>query len=261
MEPIKLGNMDNIVLRMIAHPSPIILGVGGYGKVITTNDFPGLALKISKDVNVCKEWTHEFNVQSEIYDNYNSSGKSVKVVKPIEFSYIEKDRCFILMQRVCPPQNFDQTIAVHALLGDIEEDKIDEKRGRFLGQQQLSEFIDLERVAVDLGIFLANIHYKLEFDGADLEYILGKRCGSDKKYWINVIDFGMVNKFTEENAALSIYAVPYFPLSDTCEYYDCTFNQAELNTKLSELFENSYISEAKKYGKKDQAIRVLELSK
>lgn len=260
MEVIRLGAHDNIVLRMLANPNPIILGSGGYGKVFTTADYPDLALKVSLDTNVCREWRKEFNTQKTIYENYDSKNKAVRVVKPIKFAFIEGDRCFILMQRVCPPKNMEQNTAIQAMMGEIERDDTHHKRGRFVGRSFLKDYIDLDRVALDMGIFLATVHFKLGYDAGDLEYILGRRCGTDKKYWINVVDFGLVNEYTRDNAALSIYAQAYFPLASFCEYAECTALQAEQNERLSKIFAESYISEAEKYGKGEEAAIVLELA-
>lgn len=260
MRATKLGNYDNIVLSILGSPFRTSLGSGGFGTVITTDDYPDYALKISHGLNVCPEWKHEYNIQHRIYDGYDSTRKSVRVVKPLQFANIEGGRCYILMQRVCSPEDKDNITAVHTLLGEIYKDETHGKRGRFVGQEFLKDYIDLERVAVDLGIFIATVHFKLGLDGLDLEYILGKRCGAgDKKYWINVIDFGMVGPYDLQRAVGSIESVPYFPLLSTCEYYDCTPEQVEYNRKLSELFANAYISEAEKYGMGDDAVTIIEL--
>lgn len=254
-----LGNGDNTVLRMLGSPNRVSLGSGGFGTVITTEEDPHLALKISKDVNVCFKWKNEYKTQKSVYDGYDSKGKAVRVVEPLKFAYIEENRCYILMQRVCPPNGFDERIAIHALTGDIDKDELDVKRGRFVGQEFLKDYIDLERVAVDLGKFLATVHFKLGLDGQDLEYILGRRCGKDLKPWINVIDFGYVGKYNREDAVLSIDALPYFPLSYACKYVDCTSEQHAYNALLSNLFSTSYISEAKKYNKGDEANIVISI--
>lgn len=258
MRTTRLGNYDNVVLSMLGSPFRTVLGSGGFGTVMTTKEHSNLALKISHDTNVCPEWTHEYTVQQRIYENYDSKGKAVRVVKPLQFATIEGGRCYILMQRVCSPE--DDTVAIHALLGEIDRDDTHAKRGRFVGQEFLKKYIDLERVAVDLGIFLATVHFKLGLDGGDLEYILGKRCGADKKYWINVIDFGLVQEYDLNRAVSSIDAVPYFPLLSTCEYYDCTPEQDEYNKKLSELFAATYISEAEKVGMGDDAVAIIDLA-
>ncbi len=256
MHASRLGNYDDIVLSMLGSPFRTVLGEGGYGTVITTDDYPSLALKISKEINVCPEWTQEYDVQNMIYENYDSRGRTVRVARPLQFAYIEGKRCYILMQRVCSPEN--STVAMHALLGEIDSDQTHEKRGRVVGQQLLGRYIDLEAVAVDLGVFLGTVHFQLRLDGNDLEYILGKRCGADEVDRINVIDFGMVRDFTMKGAINSILAMPYFPLLSTCEYYDCTAEQADFNARLSELFAESYISEAEQYGKGDQAAEIVD---
>ena len=53
-ESINLGNGGNLVLSMLGSPERTVLGEGGYGKVITTPKNEGLALKISKDVDVSR---------------------------------------------------------------------------------------------------------------------------------------------------------------------------------------------------------------
>ena len=257
MESLKLGSYENTVLNMLGSPFRQILGVGGYGTVITTEEYPDLALKISHDINTCYLWNNEYNLQKLIYETYNSKGKSVRVVKPLEFAYIEGDRCYILMQRVCPPFG---DIAIHALLGEIDRDDTDKERGRFVGQKFLKKYVDLERVAVDLGIFLATVHFKLKLNGRDLEYILGQRCGTDKKHWISVIDFGMVTEYSKEGAISSIDAMFYFPLRSTCEFYECTTEQTKYNAILSELFATSYIDEAGQYGMGKEAAEIIDLA-
>jgi len=256
MENFKLGSYENTILNMLGSPFRSILGAGGYGTVITTEEYPNLALKISHEIDICPSWGKEYNIQKRIYTAYDSTGKSVRVVEPLEFAYIEGDRCYILMQRVCAPIG---DVAIHALLGEINRDDVDEKRGRFVGQEFLKGYVDLERVAVDLGIFLATVHFKLQLDGKDLEYILGKRCGTDKKYWINVIDFGMVADYTKEGAIASIDTVFYFPLRSTCDYYKCTPEQTKYNKVLSALFAHSYIFEADKYGMAEEAAEIIEV--
>jgi len=106
---------------------------------------------------------------------------------------------------------------------------------------------------------LATVHFKLQLDGKDLEYILGKRCGTDKKYWINVIDFGMVADYTKEGAIASIDTVFYFPLRSTCDYYKCNPEQIKYNKVLSALFAHSYIFEADKYGMAEEAAEIIEV--
>nr|QBK92059.1 MAG: hypothetical protein LCPAC304_04060 [Pithovirus LCPAC304] len=255
MHASRLGDYDNIVLSMLGSPFRTVLGAGGFGTVITTDDYPDLALKISHDMDVCPEWTQEYDVKNMIYENYDSRGRTVRVVRPLQFAYIEGRRCYILMRRVCSPEN--STVAMHALLGEIDYDQTHGKRGRFVGQQFLGRYLDLEAVAVDLGVFLGTVHFRLGLDGNDLEYILGKRCGVDEKDRINVIDFGMVRDFTIKGAQSSIDAMPYFPLHSTCEYYDCTVEQTDFNARISELFAESYISEAEQYGKGDEAAEIL----
>jgi len=258
-ESINLGNGDNLVLRMLGSPERTILGEGGYGKVITTPKNEGLALKISKDVDMCREWSREYDIQKRVYDNYNSARKSVRIVEPVKFAFIEEDRCYILMQRVCPPENLPQNQAVHALLGDIRGDNVYAGRGRFIGQSLLEKYMDLERLAKDLGIFLAVMHFKLGLDALDLEYILGRRCGTDRGNWVNVIDFGMVGEYDRERASDSIIDVAYFPLEQNCDYEECTPQERLRNEKLSESFRTSYIKEAEKYGKAEEAEEVLRL--
>jgi len=153
MENFKLGSYENTILNMLGSPFRSILGAGGYGTVITTEEYPNLALKISHEIDICPSWGKEYNIQKRIYTAYDSTGKSVRVVEPLEFAYIEGDRCYILMQRVCAPMG---DVAIHALLGEINRDDVDEKRGRFVGQEFLQGYVDLERVAVDLGIFFGN---------------------------------------------------------------------------------------------------------
>jgi hypothetical protein len=237
------------------------IGEGGYGKVFVNSKFPNIVIKESKEKSSNYNfWKKEFEIQNEIGANWSKDfpklNEFLEVVNVYELMFDENTQhSYILMDRICPltDDNIEKLNGktAHAFIGDCNlEVKNSGNRGILVGQTIVSKFVNLPITVNALAVFMSWLHYKMEYDGNDLEFILGKKCDSDKVK-IFVLDFGMVEKinykdlFAVEN---SLNSVPYFPLN-----YNCDKNSHDILKKsyenIIELFKNTYLSQSEIYGK------------
>ncbi len=233
--------------------------------MFTHPDHLSTAIKQSKSLESCIDWKKEFEIQKNVAELFNTSfpNSVVHVVEVDQFLYYSGN-CYISMERICPLKGDPVHISLlngsstHALMGNPRGiEKYPGGRGIGVGRDIISKYINLERAALDLGEFIAYIHFALELDGSDLEYIIGPKCSSGTVK-INVLDFGMVDKFSIDKAVDSMIDIPYFPIGGYCEFVKCIPQEAKDESRLAKIFWTSYINTASLYGKKAVAEKIRE---
>lgn len=255
-----MGNRQSInpdILTEIVMSKDLIpLGEGGYGTVYTSNKHPRFAIKKSKKPNSCKAWQREYDTQRDIYNKFNAQFpqefKDILEVLPVYNMQEIDGYCYILMDRICPLKKHITDIkelygkSAHALFGNTTgPDILDiDGRGIFISQNTLGKLLNLHNAVKCLAIFMAWLQYGENYDGVDIEIIVGIDCKTNK-IKLYVIDFGMVSKMgSDKDISNSLWAVEYFPLS--CENSQGICGYAE--EIIVQLFKQTYIDTAEKYG-------------
>lgn len=193
------------------------IGRGGYGIVYECKTNPNICIKKSRKKTNCRVWSNEFAKIKSIAKSVKSL-EFVKLIVPTKFEESD-DECFMEMPRIHNPLGKDQTL--HPLLGEVDYNHTDKKRGIFMGMKQLQEQFDfserfLKQIARELGIMMSNIHFKGKNDAYDVEIYLG----SDYKFYL--ADFDLSEEIvtfdpeTINRMVWSLDAVQYFPTIDCC---------------------------------------------
>jgi len=273
--------------RVFYSPQSVTLGQGGFGVVKALaessdsgedTDMSVYAFKFSTGgtvenrIKLCSDWGEEYNIHARVWDAWGGRGGILRVPEPIAFNDDLAGTCFIVMDRICSPYSKGKLVpgvlnpAVHVLMGELSSMEDRGARGMMMGREQLRRFLDLEACSREMGEFLAVIHFELDMDGSDLEFILGTKCGNGEGIGVYVIDYGMVKSFDIGRASWAIQAVPYFPTGDACNpaFFDnggaCTAEQLNEDETLSTVFWNAYTSHAESLGRLQDALAVREES-
>lgn len=241
------------------------IGRGGFGTVYVDTAQQESVFKIP---TVTCEQEKEIQIYNDIKKQEEKKGGSIdtdtvkcKLIRLIE-SETKDGKCIMEITKAHNPDG--EQITIQPLFGNKTLEKIYEGRGKFLGVDQLiaKGFFtteDLKGYIKDLAIVMARFHFKLEFDGIDIELFLSKKSNEEKDSTIIYIgDFDQVKSCARlpEDEKINklewcLMAVEYFPLftkeGKEYSYYN----------ELVNIFKAAYIEEAKIHGEQLTADTVL----
>lgn len=236
------------------------LGRGAFGTVYAKRNDPTMCLKVSNKLkhqnsNACRQWSNEYKTIKTFMNRMNKRKNStslVRIVEPTKFD--ESDSmCYMELPRIYRPDGKDGP-TLQAQLGVPSCQLIHKGRGEFIGLKEVRQFVkdekDIERIAYELGLMIASIHFVGRNDAWDVEVFLGKEANT-RKCRLYLADFDLSKEITEyDNATIermvwSIEAVPYFPTRES-------------SMKLFKLFKKGYFKVAARQDRLKEAYAVFE---
>lgn len=225
------------------------IGRGGTGIIYANDRYPNVVIKES-DINIiCGSWRREHQTIINIHKNYNQICENVDIIKSLDFIR-ENTKCYTMLERIYRPDNQLNKLAIQVYFGEDDYYSLVRGRGLYLGLKQIREWLtdnEIIETIKCLGKTIGFLHYRLRFDGIDVEYIFGHKFNeSNKVYLIDFDKVSYIEKYddiTIDNLYWSLDSESYFPKPDSLYY---------------EEFKNSYISIAKTYRKESIANKVIE---
>ena len=238
------------------------IGRGGFGTVYVDSAQQESVFKIP---TVTCNREKEIEIYNDIKQQEEEKGGSIdtdrcKLIRLIKSETIDS-KCIMEITKAHNPDGGQ--ITIQPLFGKKEQNKTFDGRGEFLGVDQLitKGFFtkdNIKEYITELAIVMARFHFKLGFDGTDIELFLSKKSNEEKDSTIIYIgDFDQVKscaKLPEDEKINALewclMAVDYFPLFT--EERDSDYNE------LVTTFKDEYIKEAEIHGKQLTADAVLK---
>ncbi len=186
-----------------------VIGKGGFG-TIHWDQKEGCVIKVTRNPVHCGQTKDEYEMQSVAFESYADNLPSnlkryVKVLRPSKFveysSTSAKTRyCQFSMPRIFPFPG--DNLIVQAYLGmptwNSRSDTKDEKRGLYLGWEEIVNLlrpyrVDLQEMVFVLGRMYAILFFEARLNIADVEIVLGFLKNKVNPSFF-IIDFNQVRK-------------------------------------------------------------------
>jgi len=230
------------ISALLDDPGTFRIGKGTEGSVYSNNEAQHLAFKRSHLRSVQDKWDMEFGMQREVCELLSDYPKVTEYIDvPNVFSHEQHERhSYIIMERVQPCWNVSQKFggqAVHAYLTENEYCSDLSCVGLAVGRKIVERIVDIEETIKALGKFLALLHYRLNFDAHDVEYILGTTVGSDK---------------------VKLYAIDFGKMSRAKRHRDLEYGFSGYIPHTDKTFIKHYVREAERVGKGKSALHLLD---
>lgn len=211
-----------------------IIGRGGRGVAFMNPNYPGIVIKKANNVDICRGNNEEYATIKEIASTLEHLKFGLISLIQVH-NYVIDDflQCYLVMDHVQKPRHskVSKTLgSIQFYLGESNFTVDRPGRGEYMGRNQFLEtfgkmfkITDLVPVCKDLGRFIASIHFIAQYDGVDLEYIVGYLKDDTSHLHIVAIDFDLCKKVVVWNTsydggvtqcAWSLISEPYYPHYD-----------------------------------------------
>lgn len=232
--------MRRSILKRLMKSEKKMIGSGQQAEVFSFSDMPNIAIKIARK-KYSNDIEREYRTLKKIINCF-SNRNILNIIFPYQIEYID-DKCHMLMDRLNSPDI--NIVFAHPSKngGLVEKNKA--------GLEYMRRFFDPYEYIKELATFVAFLHYGLEYDASDLEFIIARKFGTEDPYKVYAIDFGLVTKVKDLDEKLKWYARAIITDSYPNAYSD---------RKLYKLFVSTYITTAKIYHMENFAENVIIMS-
>lgn len=240
-----------------------MIGRGGFGKVYGNDSYPTIAIKFSVSKVDCASYLKEFDSASKICrvqkeTNFqNDHYEVIPVYADVSNIVLPEDgrlHCALVMERVHRPdlQFGRMNQYSYQFYMGTEESRILDDRGNYIGLSVIRQLLDdatISEFAFSAGRFIAFLHFAVEIDAGDMEYLIGY-AQNQKTLKIYALDFDRVKSIKAfapgviQDLEWSIAAEPYFPQPSDGILY--------------EKFKAGYLEVGAKFGRLSMAEQVLK---
>lgn len=228
------------------------IGRGGQGIILANDTYPNVVVKQSSVSGRCGSWNLEFKTLKDINSKFIPSCPEVDIIKVHEF-LVQESICYIMMDRIYRPDNA-LAPAIQTYFGSPDVYLLNKARGLYVGLTQLRQYLsesEIVKMIACLGVVASFVHFGIQYDLTDVEYILGHRFAETTNK-IYLLDFDLVHKvddYTQRslyNLSWAMNSESYYPKPDT-PYYD--------------VFESAYLEQAEALGMLPAAQQVMAMYK
>lgn len=230
------GSTNSDFVTKFFNGHEILLGRGNDGAVYTHPDFANLAVKELLTEKACQEGLQEFTVtkdiESSLEGHYFGLYSLIHMDRPIA---TVDNRCLIVMDRIQRPMDETRKVlksdeSIQFYLGKESFYERLPGRGQYIGRQQFLTLFQqkykinsLLPLCINLGRFIGAVHFHAQYDGFDIEYVVGHLNNDPQNLHIIALDFSQCEKIRDwgygedsgiTECAWSLIGEPYYPRRD-----------------------------------------------
>jgi len=213
-----------------------VLGRGGRGIAFVNPEFPGIVIKKSTNIDICRGNNEEYATITTLQQALEGLDFGlVSLITVHNYTVDDFAQCYLIMDHIRKPSiplQFGWKPTVESLqtyVGESTHHKVQPSRGEYIGRREIQQLLfknsnnptqDMVQLCADLGRFIASIHFVAKFDGVDIEYILGYGRGEKGRMQVTALDFDLCKEITDwsngiqggiEQCVWSLAAESYYP--------------------------------------------------
>jgi len=250
---------------------PVMIGRGGRGSVYRHPELEGVVVKVSTVKDACRGNNDEYRTMNALAGIFQVKGYNFRNVELVRTWAFIADKlrsehalfpadvgCYIIMDHVAKPTRglvSASPLTLQCYFNQSSLDVVHKGRGEYVGCAEIGAILaahgastTVEDLIWDMGRFIAAVQLVANFDGMDLEYVLGYVHDDPNDLKVVAIDFDLCKPILDWNDDDAIYRC-YWAI-DAEEYFpkpDCDFPEHY------NLFKKAYMSVAERAQRLDVA--------